>query len=68
MDFMEFDGSRMDGDNNDEDNDAAFQYMIQQSLLDSSKKTENPQEPPTGEPRRSGQETARVPPYQAESG
>uniref|UniRef100_H2SGL2 Ankyrin repeat and SOCS box containing 14 n=1 Tax=Takifugu rubripes TaxID=31033 RepID=H2SGL2_TAKRU len=55
---MEFDGSRMDGDDNDEDNDedndAAFQYMIQQSLLDSSKKTEKPQEPPTGEPRSSG--------------
>lgn len=67
MDFMEFDGWRMDGDN-DEDNDAAFQYMIQQSLLDSSKKKENPQEPPTGEPRRSGQETARVPPNQDESG
>lgn len=52
---MAFDGSRMDGDDdNDEDNDAAFQYMIQQSLVESSKRKELPQEPTTGGTVRSG--------------
>lgn len=50
---MEFDGRRMEDDNNDED-DAAFQYMIEQSLLDGSKKREIPREPATGETKRSG--------------
>lgn len=56
---MEFDGLRMEDDDNDED-DAAFQYMIEQSLLESSKKKEIPQEPPTGPTERSGRKTVTV--------
>lgn len=56
---MELDGLRMEDDENDED-DAAFQYMIEQSLLESSKKKEVPQEPPTGPTDRSGRKTVPV--------
>lgn len=59
VDLMEFDGPRMEDDDNDED-DAAFQYMIEQSLLESSKKREIPREPTTGHMKRSEWKTATI--------
>lgn len=56
---MEFDGPMMEDDNTDED-DAAFQYMIEQSLLESSKKKEIPREATAGPTKRSGWKMATI--------
>lgn len=52
MDIMEFERFGTEDDNN-EDDDAAVQYMIEQSLLESTKQRATPRDATTPDTRRS---------------